>query len=70
MTIKNGESPASSLEKVQIEAALIMCEDVYIAFNNEFQSIKGMADEFCVDETLLRLVINAGRAYANLGGQK
>jgi hypothetical protein len=67
MTIKNGDLPANKLEKVQIEAALIMCEDVYIEFNNEFETVAEMAEEYCVDLELLRFVINTGRAYNMVG---
>ena len=70
MTIKNGDLSATKLEKVQIEAALILCEDVYIEFNNEFETVSEMADEYCVDEHLLRFVIGTGRACANAGKAK
>lgn len=55
-----------SLDKNQIDSAAILCEDVYIEFNNNFETVSEMAEEYCVDEALLRMIISTGRNYNNL----
>lgn len=55
-----------SLDKNQIDCAAILCADVYIEFNNNFETVSEMAEEYCVDETLLRMIISTGRNYNNL----